>query len=135
MQGDKYLGRWALIPELSLYEEGEPPNSGIYELVASGDGIQVSIEWVAADGSSHATAFAGPCDGSRQELSQPGVTHFAITRVDERTLDSSAFRDGAEIAYARRRASSDGDLLATVQEGRRPDGTTFRNFQVYRRLS
>lgn len=83
--------------------------------------------------------FEGPPDGSRQTLpsddprSASQVT-FSLTRVDSRTLDSRAFRDDVEIAYARRVVSEDGDLLAIVQEGSRPDGDRFRNFQLYRRV-
>lgn len=55
--------------------------------------------------------------------------------MDGRTLDSAALRGGETIAYARRVASADGSLLAVVQEGARPQGGRFRNFQVYRRVA
>ncbi len=138
---DAFYGSWELVPELSLYDHGEAPAGGRYE-IAPGDegGVEVSIRWTMEEGGTeHATTFGGPTDGkpvvlARAGESGPGPDSFSITRVDERTLDSEALRKGATVAYARRVASIDGELLAVVQEGPRPDGSRFRNFQVYRRV-
>jgi hypothetical protein len=73
-------------------------------------------------------------DGSWQPVSGPGSETYTLSRIDEFTLDSAAFRAGASIGYARRVASRDGGLLVVVQDGAREDGQKFRNFQVYRRL-
>ena len=128
-----YLGTWILVPELCLYEEGSPPASGIYRISQVNAEVRVSIAWEAQDGSKHHIEFQAPGNGAKQPLSVPGPSHLSITRVTPYILDSSAYSDGEEVAYARRRASEDGLLLSTVQVGRRPNGTSFRNFQVYRR--
>lgn len=139
-EADLYLGTWELVPELSLYELGPVPASGTYEITRAGEGVQVRIRWtMQAGGPEQSTAFGGPADGVPQALPAAaaqggGPDAFSLTRVDGRTLDSAALRGGAVVAYARRVASVDGGLLATVQEGSRPDGSRFRNFQVYRRV-
>lgn len=130
---DRYVGVWILAPELCLYEQGECPASGRYEISQAGDRVQIAISWRARDGSDHEIAFGSPNDGSRTDSSAPGTSHLSITRVNESILDSRAFLGEKEIAYARRSASMDGQLLSTVQVGYRPDGSSFRNFQVYRR--
>lgn len=136
---DRYLGTWHLVPELSLYEVGPLPASGTYVLSAADGGVRAEVRWtMVADGPEQSTAFGGPADGSPVPLPGGGAAGagpdaFSLTRVDARTLDSAALREGVVVAYARRVASADGSLLAVVQEGPRPDGGRFRNFQVYRR--
>ena len=128
-----YLGTWTLVPELCLYEEGNPPVSGIYRIAQLDDDVRISIDWEAQDGSKHQIEFQAPDRGIKQPSNNPGTSHFSITRVSHLILDSRAYAGDEEVGYARRRASDDGLLLATVQAGRRANGTSFRNFQVYRR--
>ena len=132
MDSDLYLGRWRLLPELCLYQHGDVPRSGRYEISAADGNLSIAISWVDAQGNPQETEFGGAPDGSINELGAPGIT-FSLTRIDSATLDSAAFQDGVEVAYARRCAAMDGSLLATVQTGTTPEGQAFRNFQVYRR--
>ena len=155
-ENDSYIGTWTLVPELCIYEEGQPPLSGIYRISQSDGHVRISIDWEAPDGSAHQIEFGAPNDGTRQPSGAPGVapvdapgvapvdapgvasadapeSHLSITRVSPLVLDSSAYTGADEVAYARRLASQDGLLLSTLQVGRRADGTSFRNFQVYRR--
>lgn len=129
-----YAGEWELVPELSLYQEGDPPASGIYRIFTRGGAVEIHIDWTLRDGSEHTVAFGGPLDGRSHPSDAPGVDAVSYTAVDERTLDSSAYDAGEEVAYARRIASVDGALLVTLQVGRRGDGSRFRNTQVYRRI-
>lgn len=133
--GPRYLGRWELVPELSLYESGEPPRQGTYVLEASSEGISVSIDWVDGNGESGAASYGGPTDGTEIELEAPGSPKLTMTHKDDGTLESAVFVEGTEVAWAQRRASSDGQLLSVVQSGRDAEGEPFRNFQVYRRTS
>ena len=157
-ENDNYIGTWTLVPELCIYEEGQAPLSGIYRISQSDGHVRISIDWEAPDGSAHQIEFGAPNDGTRQpsgapgvasadapgvasagapgvaSADAPGVSHLSITRVSPLILDSSAYAGADEVAaYARRLASQDGLLLSTIQVGRRADGTSFRNFQVYRR--
>lgn len=137
---DLFLGTWVLVPELCMYEAGVAPARGTYDIREAGDRLEFSITWTTEPGGPEiATAFGGPFDGSVQALPVPegapagtpdGLT---ITRIDRRTLDSEALLGRRVLAYARRVASSDGSLLAVVQEVRLPEGRGPRNFQVYRR--
>lgn len=139
MAPDAYLATWDLIPELSLYAQGQPPAEGEYRLEAVDGRIQVNIRWRMAEGDPwQSTAFAAPPDGSRQALppGPPGAPDaFSLLRQDAHTLDSSAWVGEIEVAWARRRVSRDGTLMAVVQETRLPDGRALRNLQVYRRRS
>ena len=134
MQANTYSGKWRLIPELCIYAQGEPPKSGSYEVDENSAGeVSISVQWTSADDSEHSIRFAGPTDGSKQAFDAPGLTHFNFTRIDERTLDSSAYDGDTEVMYARRRISADNKLLSNVQETILGE-KRFRNFQVYRRV-
>jgi len=133
----EYLGTWELIPELSLYAAGTPPASGTYTISRdSAHTLSLIVSWrMPGDPTERTTQFGGPADGSRMMLAgmDGAPDAFTLTHVDERTLDSAAMRGEMTAAYARRVVSSDGSLLAVVQEVVAPDGTRLRNFQVYRR--
>ena len=130
----RYLGRWELVPELSLYESGDAPRQGNYVLEASGEGVAVEIDWIDGQGESGSARYSGPIDGSEIPIEGPGSPKLTMTHVDEGTLDSAVYVDGQQVAWAQRRASANGQLLAVVQTGREPEGQPFRNFQVYRRI-
>ena len=115
--GDRYLGTWELVPELSLYESGEPPRSGRYALESNGDALAVHIDWVDARGEPGEASYGGPTDGSEIELEAPGEPRLTLQRVDDATLDSAVFVGGDQIAWARRRASRAIPLATSSQLG------------------
>jgi hypothetical protein len=129
----KYLGTWLLVPELCIYQQGDPPSRGVYTIAQSGDEVEISIAWTARDGTSHEISFRAPDDGTRRPVAGDASSELSIRRIDDLILDSSVYSGDRVLAYARRCASSDGRLLSTVQEGSRAGGTSYRNFQVYRR--
>lgn len=134
---DLYLGTWDLIPELALYEYGPKPAACVYEIQCVEGRVQARLTWTTETGEEQSASFGGPADGTPQPMPEGtpkgGPDAFTLTRVDERTLESSALWDGEVVATARRVASADGKLLAILQVGPRPEGVRFRNFQVYRR--
>lgn len=133
MDEPSYLGAWALIPELCLYQSGAPPRAGLYRIARAGEEIAISISWETRDGQTHSTAFSGQADG-RVLPAEAGAPSFSLTHIDAATLDSAAFADGAQIAYARRIVSKAGDLMSVLMETRDASGAlTSRNFQIYRR--
>ena len=128
-----YTGTWILVPELCVYQEGQPPTRGVYTIAQRDGAVAISIDWTALEGGSHTIAFGGPIDGSPQSIhGQPGAA-LSITAISAQILDSTVRASSRVLAYARRCASDDGQLLSTVQEGHRDDGSTYRNFQVYQR--
>ncbi len=131
----RYVGKWILVPELCIYEVGEPPASGLYTIAAIGDRVRITIRWTTQAGDAHTIEFEGLADGAMQPRPDDGgPSHLSFTHVDAGVLDSRAFEGDLEVAYARRCASVDGANLSTVQVGHRADGSTYRNFQVYRRV-
>src|SRR5687768_1321616 len=58
-----YEGSWELLPELSIYQEGEAPRCGNYRITREGVTASFHIEWESADGKRGDVRFAGRCDG------------------------------------------------------------------------
>lgn len=129
----KYLGEWELVPELSIYQSGEPPLAGRYSLRLDGNRIEIAVNWTDQEFNPFEMHFGGPLDGERHDYEGPEVTHVSYRQVDERTLDSTAFSNDRVLLYAKRVASEDGRLLAISQTMSVEEGEA-TNFQVYRRV-
>ena len=86
-QSDRYVGTWILVPELCLYEEGEPPLLGRYKIEQQSNEVQISVWWKSKDGTELETEFGGSNDGTKIPADYPGVSHLSITRISEFILD------------------------------------------------
>ena len=127
-----FAGRWELIPELSFYEQGEAPETGIYRIDVDGETVSFTIEWT-VDGQDLSIAFGGPMDGELHPAPAPEGAEVSYTRVDASVLESTLVVGGTRLAFARRQVSGDGILMAVLQENTDPDGSKVRITQVYRR--
>ncbi|MCA9698848.1 MAG: ankyrin repeat domain-containing protein [Myxococcales bacterium] len=127
-------GTWELVPELNLYDFGEPARSGRYQIAVAAGQVRFAIDWETSDGQPREIAFGGWLDGLRLPCEFPGITHLSFTAVDDNTLDSDTYDGERHLSHARRRVSDDGRLLAVVQQARTPEGCWAANFSVYRRI-
>jgi hypothetical protein len=128
---NRCLGPWVLVPELCHYSAGAPPEAGTYEIGQIDGRFVFGISWT-KDGQGHSTTFSAPDDGSPEETAIPGLTHVAVTAIDDGTIDSAAFAGDEVKAYARRRVSDDGGLLTVYMENAGPKGPEMI-YQVYRK--
>jgi hypothetical protein len=127
-----YFGVWILIPELCIYQKGKPPLSGKYTISGNDTEISFRIDWTDVEGTDHKLEFGGLLGGARQKATTPGITGVSYEKVDDNTLDSTAYVNADVVMYARRVVSWRKDLLAVSQVTYTDDGS-FSNFQVYRR--
>ena len=127
-----YLGSWELIPELSHYSAGAPPEKGLYVIEKHGDLIRIRVSWV-KDGQDMATEFEAHPDGRQMPSGFPGVDSFSLLAEDDFTLSGDARAGGKVVSTALRRVARDGTLLSVLQENEVPGAGTMRIFQVYRR--
>ena len=129
---DPFVGSWKLDPTQSRYEFGTPPQSGSYRIEPNDTGYLVTMDWVDAAGKDfHQTYTAVPDGIEYHYANSPAVDAMSMTRVDDRTLNSEAFKSGKRIAYGRRVLSEDGQTMTIVQSGATPQGTEFNNLSVY----
>jgi hypothetical protein len=122
-------GTWLLVPELSHYEVGEPPESGVYQIETAQGVVTFRIKWHKA-GQDFEVSFAAALDGRAVTAEFPGIDSFLV-RDEDNTLISEAFAKGQMVARAVRRVA--GDLLSVLQENSDGQGGWVRVWQVYRR--
>ncbi len=130
-----FVGRWALIPELCQYQDGTPPPHCVYEIAMQSDCADITLHWTDKDGKSHSLKYGGPADGSVVPFKSGHVSEMSFSKQDAHTLDSSSYAEGREVNYARRKASSDGELLSVQIVTRHNGDAATRNFQIFRRLN
>jgi hypothetical protein len=129
-----FAGTWDLVPELCLYQDGVPPRFGTYAISVMDERADFTLAWTDREGKSHELRYGGPVDGSVIPHRGGPVTEMSFSRVDALTLDSAAYAEGREVAWARRCASADGQLLSVLSVSRHHhDDVEARNFQVWRR--
>lgn len=131
---DAFLGTWELDPTHLDYELGQPPKQGTYTIKASAERYLISMSWITPDNQDMQMHYEAIPDGKVYPYTNtPGVDAMSMTRVDDRTLDSAAFKDGVQINYARRKLSEDGLTMTILQSGATPDGGEYRNTAVYKK--
>ena len=122
-------GVWNLVPELSHYDLGEPPDWGHYEVVTRGGVVTFRVKW-RKEGQAFEMSYAAPIDGTAVTADFPGLDSFAL-HEDGNTLISEAFAKGALVSRGIRRVS--GDLMSILQENSDGKGGWLKTWQVYRR--
>jgi len=130
---DAFLGTWQLDPDGNNYQLGDPPQSGLYIIETKDNGYLVTMKWT-TNGDEKQMAYEGIPDGKQYETPATGIDAMSMTRVDDKTLDSSAFVGEVRIAYARRVLSENDNTMTVTQSGKTPDGTDFANVSVYHRV-
>jgi len=131
---DYFVGTWILDAELSDYQLGEPPKTGLYTITADDAAYKVTMEWTTSGDEAMRADYVSIPDGKQYAYEDSDAVDFVCTtRVDDKTLDSESFKDGKRIAWARRILSDDNNTMTITQSGSLPDGDEFNNVSVYRR--
>ncbi len=131
---DAFLGIWVLDPARSDYEFGQPPKSGVYHISTDGERYRMDIAWTDQADQEFEVSYEAIPDGVEYPYeAAPAADRVSVsmTRVDERTLDSASFKDGKQIAYARRVLSADGTFMTITQSGLDGHGREYSNLSVY----
>lgn len=133
MSDDIFIGVWVLDPEQCIYQLGEPPQAGFYEIQAHGDGYRFIIDWLSADGDEQHTEFEGIPDGVEYPYGDPDIADAtSFNRVDALTLASRAIKDGEVINHAIRMISKDGRTMTVSQAILTAEGR-MENIAIYYR--
>lgn len=131
---DAFLGTWQLDPEQNNYQFGDPPQKGLYIIKIKDEGYLVTMKWTNTAGNDLEMDYEGIPDGVQYPTDAPHVDTMSMERVDEKTLDSSAFVGDTRIAFGRRELSDDNNTMTVTQSGKTPDGDEFANVSVYHRV-
>ncbi len=131
---DPFLGTWELDPETLDYEHGRPGRRATYVVEPRGkDELLFHLDADDADGKLIRVTYGGPLDGRDQPLAGNNVA-LVLTRLDDRTIESSLKRDGKIVDRWTRELLPGNQEMLITQHGIKPDGQSFRNTGIYRRV-
>lgn len=133
----RFLGVWELDASRCVYEVGGAPQKATYVLESveheGATALRIAMAWVSAEGESLSLTLVAPVDGIARPLVAPTrpsdtteerpssvrppapVDTLGFDLIDERTLDSMAYRGQEPRAHVRRVVSEDGRELHIVQ--------------------
>ena len=130
-----FLGTWQLIPESCVYEQGDPPRSGSYEIREEGETLVFSMRWEDAMGQHHHLSFSGRPDAVAAPFDAGELADsLSVTAVSSRELNTSAYLRGKEIMVAQRQLDDTLMAMRITQVVRLAGGTSLFNTSVYRRF-
>lgn len=130
---DPFLGEWRFNREESQYEFGPMPEDATYTFKAEGEQYRVIMAWT-MDGQRREMDYTGIPDGKDYPYESPAVDAMSMTRVDARTLDTTAKKDGQTVSYGSRVLSEDGRTMRITMSGYTPEGNWYTNLAVYERV-
>jgi len=124
-QNDAFAGTWKLNVAKSKFMGTPAPKSETRTVVAQGDGLKVTYEGIAADGSPIAYSLTTNLDGKDSAISGAGpfgADTVAAKRVDANTTISTAKKAGKTVLTTRTVVSKDGKVTTQTVKGTSEQG-------------
>jgi hypothetical protein len=129
---DPFFGTWVLDPTQSVYEAGQPPQSGAYRIDPEGDSLKFTMDWVAANGQHHEMVYYTIADGKEYAYENSAITDaISTTRIDAHRLDTISKKNGRIIAIGSRVLSAEGLTMTVTQTSIDENGQRYNNVSVY----
>ena len=76
--------------------------------------------------------YTGVPDGKEVRLEgNPAVDAVSMTRINARTLDTAALKEGEVVTYATRVLSEDGRVMEITMSGKNTEGRPYHNLAIY----
>ena len=127
------VGTWKLNVAKSKYVAGRPNKSGTTKIEAAGAGVKVTVDAVAADGTTRHWTYTGNADG--KDVSITGNSQYgnavAMTRVDGRTTRQTYKNGGKVTATQTIAVSADGKIRTVTTKGTDARGQAIDSVAVY----
>jgi len=113
-QSNPSVGTWKLNTEKSKYSPGPAPQSATQTFEAQGDGVKVSNEGTAADGSRYAWSYTANYDRKDNPLSGTGTPSgadtIALKRIKPNITKATFKKAGKVVMTGRDVVSTDGKV-------------------------
>jgi hypothetical protein len=120
------VGTWKLNVTKSKYVTAQAPKSETRIVEPQGDGVKVTLDGVAGDGSRIAYSYATNYDGKDSPVSGVGIPNGAETnalkRIDANTTTATAKKAGKVVNTARFVVSKDGQVMTITTKGTNEQG-------------
>jgi len=113
-QESPFAGTWKLNVAKSTFAGAPAPKSEMRTVVAQGNGLKLSFEGVAADGTKISWSYTTNLDGKPAPITGSGAPSgadaLATKRIDANTMTTSYLKAGKEVRTSRAVASKDGKV-------------------------
>ena len=131
-QASPEVGTWKLNVAKSKYSPGPAPKSQSVTFAAAGQGVKVTTEGVAADGSKTAQSYTANYDGKDVPLTGSATTDMvSLKRVNATTVERTDKKAGKVVQTLTRVVSADGKTLTITTKGTNAEGKPVNNVAVY----
>jgi hypothetical protein len=129
---DPAIGTWTLNVEKSKFSPGPAPKSGTRTYAQTADGIAVTFNGVAADGSPTSGKSTFKYDGKDYPMTgSPDFDTLSLKRVNATTVKSVQKKDGKVVGWTTRTVSAHGKVLTLSSKGTNVKGAPFHSVAVY----
>jgi ribosomal protein S18 len=132
------MGTWKLNLAKSKYAPpAQPPRSQTITIAPSGsNGVKVTVQGVAADGTNTKTEYSGSYDGKEYPYVTTGPNAVSgqtvvMRRIDAKTTERTTYLAGKKLATLTRVISPDGKTMTNTQTGTNASGQAVNNVTVY----
>ena len=128
---DPQMGTWKLNEAKSKFAPGVPKNNTVvYEAV--GDNVKITVDGTDKDGNATHNEWTGKFDGKDYPVSgDPHQDARSYKKVNDRTLEMTAKKDGKVTVSGRIVLSADGKTRTVTVGGTDEDGKKFQSKVVY----
>jgi hypothetical protein len=133
-QSNSAIGTWKLNTAKSKYSPGPAQQSQTRTYEAQGNGVKVSTEGTAADGSRTAFSYTANYDGKDNPISGTGpngADTIALARINSNTVEATLKRAGKVLLTSRSVVSKDGKVMTITGKGTNANGQPVSNVTVY----
>ena len=125
-QSNPQVGTWKLNLAKSKFSPGTAPKSLTRTVEAQGQGVRITQEGVAANGSRIAFSYVTNFDGKDAPISgggyANGADNIAVKRVSANTTTSTATKAGKMVQAVRIVISKDGKVMTGTTKGTNAQG-------------
>jgi hypothetical protein len=126
------IGTWTLNVAKSKFSPGPAPKSHTRTYTATADGIDLTYESVAADGSVTSGKSSYKDDGKDYPIT--GSSEFdtaSVKRIDANTVESTQKKAGKTVGTTVRTVSKDGKTMTLKVKGTNAKGVAYDNVMVF----
>ncbi len=134
-QAPAWAGTWKLNLTKSKYSPGPAPKSSTIKIeAAAGGGLKQTTDQVTASGESRHIEVTAMFDGKDAAVKgNPDADMQAFKRVDDRSYEVTAKKNGKVTTITKVTISADGKTRTATQTGTDPQGHAVNNTIVYDR--
>ena len=136
-QNNPFIGTWKLNIAKSKYSSGPAPQSQTQSYETHGDGMKVSLEGIAADGSRIAWSYTADFDGKDYPISGTGAPNgadiVALRKIGANTYEATFKKGGKVVGTGRDTVSKDGKVKTVAAKGTDANGKPVTRALVWER--